>query len=279
MIKILQNVHTLVTTPEMMSQYARWIAHIIGFPPRLELPVRGRIEGFRNFSEFWSARGMVPDSMEVKFIRRFASEYGVILDVGANLGTHALTLATIRPGCIVHAFEPSPETFERLSANVVKNHFLNIETHLLALGEAPGKLKFNNDQSSPGTNRLINDSENSLDSLIDVDVKTIDGFLENYGDQQVAFLKIDVEGFEPSVLRGARHILQARRCQAGLIELCPENLYQVGSSPKELLDTVDELGFCLHFLNEEGLGSVVDIHSATSTVLANVALVPKDFSV
>lgn len=94
----------------------------------------------------------------------------------------------------------------------------------------------------------------------------------------MSFIKIDVEGYEPNVLRGMRQTFKDRRCKAALIEFCPGNLYRVGSSPEELFDAVEACGMRMHFLKKDGaLGPVVNSDNAAGVVLTNVALVPDDF--
>jgi FkbM family methyltransferase len=274
-MKVFNNVRTLSTTPGMLRHWMWWNLGLIGIQPRLSLPSSEKISGFRNFSEFWSARAMIPSGDELAFMNRFVGKSGVLLDVGANLGCFSLTLARIRPDCIVHSFEPSPETFIRLKANMARNQKSNVKIHQLALGKEIGHLQFVNDQSSPGTNHLVAQTEVIAGSTIEVEVSTIDQFLETDGAPDVAFLKIDVEGFEADVLRGAAHTLMNRQCQAGLIELCPGNLRQVGSSVEDLLECVEQVGWRLHFLNADGSpGSIVSLQNTRTVSLANVAMLP-----
>jgi FkbM family methyltransferase len=274
-MRLIRNFKTLIVTHEMPRQWLRWNLRSLGIFPCLKMPEDAQISGFRSFSEFWSVRAMVPAAEELAFMRRFAGKSGVLLDVGANLGCFSLTLARLRPSCIVHAFEPSPETLLRLKANVAMNKAHSVITHSLAIGKTIGRLQFVNDRSSPGTNRLLGQAEVAPSSTIEVEVSTIDRFLKLNGEPDVAFLKIDVEGFEADVLRGAAVTLTNHRCQAGLIELCPGNLHRVGSSVEELLDAVKQCGWRLHFLNQDGsLGSVVEAEGAETISLTNVAMLP-----
>jgi FkbM family methyltransferase len=75
--------------------------------------------------------------------------------------------------------------------------------HSVAIGKTTGRLQFVDDRSSPGTNRLLRQSEAAPRSTIEVEISTIDRFLKLNGEPHVAFLKIDVEGFEVDALRGA----------------------------------------------------------------------------
>lgn len=196
--KIIQNTKTLLTTPGMLQQWLRWCARLAGVTPSLPLPLKGELVGFRSFSEFWSAREMIPDQREINFILKFGGHSGVILDVGANLGSFALTLATLRGECDVHAFEPSPQTYEKLRANVKLNKAKNIHVHQLALSDKAGVLKFDNNQNSPGTNCLIELTDCASGESIDVEVGILDDFLDAKGSLKCHLLRLTWKDMSPT---------------------------------------------------------------------------------
>lgn len=275
-MKIVRNLRTLLKNPRMCGYWLRWIASSIGMRPTIRQPGGELIGGFRNFSEFWGGRNMIPSASEIAFINRYAGESGVLVDVGANLGCMVFALARARPACDMYAFEPSPETVNLLNQNLKINGCEGAKVLTMALGMREGHFAFINDQSSPSTNRLMKLGEPSVGKEIEVQMTTLDEFLKRTGVSDVAFLKIDVEGFEADVLCGAKELLSDSRCKAGLIELCPGNLARVGSSTRELLSVVDGYGYSLRYLNEDGsLGATVTVENAANEILANVALMPK----
>lgn len=236
-------------------------------------PFGGRITGFQNFSEFWGARNLIPTKAEIRLIECFSDREGVMIDVGANLGYFSLLMAAIRPECEVYAFEPSPPTYDRLRENLAINRTRSVEAFSLALGNSDGTLSFINDVTSPTTNRLIKPGESSGLPVIEVDVTTLDGFLEERGVQNISFMKIDVEGFEGGVLKGAENALREKRVRAGLIELCPENLKQAGSTVGELLAVVSGFGYRLFYISDDGsLEGEVTEENAESIDVVNVFL-------
>lgn len=124
------------------------------------------------------------------------------LDIGANIGNHALFFSPMFGQ--VHCFEPSPRTFGVLSVNAALAS--NITAHNLALGDSQGKMSLSYSPLNVGEASLVQSTAQDGRLSHQVDVVTLDEFgssLEN-----VAFLKIDVEGFEPQVLRGARRLLE-----------------------------------------------------------------------
>jgi FkbM family methyltransferase len=116
---------------------------------------------------------------------------GVAVDAGASVGGHSLYMAAVC-GLRVHAFEPL--VHEQAVANVALNNLWHrIEVHPVALGDRPGRVRHVRDGiMEPGG---------------DIEVRTLD----SYELDDVAVIKIDVEGMEPSVLRGAADTI--RRCR------------------------------------------------------------------
>ncbi len=274
-MSLIRKLKTLAHTRGMLGKWIRWNLRHAGVEPCVRLPSGDRVCGFRSFSEFWGGFSMIPGESEVNFIKHHAGKTGVVLDVGANMGCMALTMSRLRPGCMVHAFEPSPETFAGLQANLRRNQATMVVPQRLAAGRQTGRLMFLNDQRSSATNRLLTRGSEAAGPTVEVDVVTLDDFLGAGGDE-VAFLKVDVEGYEPDVLLGARHLLTSGRCKAGLVELCPGNLREAGYSVQDLLSSVAPAGWCLHHLNKDGgPGAVVTVASASGVLLENVALLPK----
>ena len=146
------------------------------------------------------------------------SPSGVILDVGANLGQTALALSAAFPDAAIHSFEPAPATFDELARRTA--HLRNVRCHQFAFGSTPGsaemQLHRKSDQSTlrgdiadaPGFQRT---------GRVTVEVRTIDGFLAEHGIGFVQYLKIDTEGFDLEVLKGAADALAAAR--VGLVEV------------------------------------------------------------
>lgn len=275
MQRILRNVRTLARTPGMPSAFLRWQLRF-AMDPTLKLPCGGRFGGFRDFSEYWSAREMIPTAAELEFFRQCSGKSGIILDVGANLGAHALSFTSLRPGCDVHAFEPSNETRRRLVANIKAND-ANVLVLGMALSDCIGRKMFDIDPRSPGRNHLLGNTEpRHSENVAEVEVTTIDDYLAGIGLPNIAFIKIDVEGFEPAVLHGAATTLRSGVCDAVLMELCPANLENIGSSLSDLFDAVHAVGWEMYFLETDGTpGERVTVKAARKTVLTNVAVLPR----
>jgi len=187
-------------------------------------------------------------------------------------------MAKIQPSGAIHAFEPSPRTFERLLANVRANDVeRTIECHECAVARSTGRMSFFANPASSGTNRLLPRGHVERKDVVEVRTVSLDDFVRDSGIQSVDFAKIDVEGFECEVLWGAARVLRERILAVGLIELCPANLQLAGASVEDLFQIVREVGWTLRWITPAGdIGDQIALDDARTVVLENVALIPKD---
>lgn len=130
------------------------------------------------------------------------SEGGTVLDIGAYTGLYSLIADELN--CTVHAFEPNPVVFNRLLANCEKNG-ADVLCHNLAVSDHSGEVGF---CGRPGVKLTSAGQVRPGSGTYTV---TVDGL----GLTDVAAIKIDVEGHEPEVLKGATETL--KRCKPLLI--------------------------------------------------------------
>jgi FkbM family methyltransferase len=160
----------------------------------------------------------------------------IALDVGANVGAYSLLLAQwAGPSGAVYAFEPAPEAFDGLSRHVAMNG-LDATVHAVhaAVGDAVSDARFVVSRTA-GEGRLAATAEEGA-RAITVPVTTIDDFCAR---ERVApdFIKIDVEGHETAVLRGARETLGRCRGKAAVfVEVHPTIWPRIGTTRAEFED-------------------------------------------
>ncbi len=126
---------------------------------------------------------------------------GSMIDAGANIGNHSIYFAKVCHARKVYSFEPVKSTYEILEKNVALNHLQNqIHRYNVGLGEAEGKARIGAyDAANIGGTSLL------LDDAGEIPVIVLDSIrYEN----KVTFIKIDTEGFELQVLRGAKDIIE-----------------------------------------------------------------------
>jgi FkbM family methyltransferase len=160
----------------------------------------------------------------------------VALDVGANVGVYTLLFAQwVGPTGHVHSFEPAPDTFAALGDHVRLNGLGRVVTAVhAAVADAPGTVTFLVDNPH-GMNRLAARSEVSGRRTVAVPCETIDGYCERHG-LRPGLIKIDVEGFELAVLRGARRTIRAGGDRlAVFMEIHPSVWGELGVSRDELV--------------------------------------------
>ena len=157
----------------------------------------------------------------------------VVADVGAYIGLYTLAMGRrVRPGGRVIAFEPEPDTFVDLERHVALNSLSDVvEPYEAAVGVKDGLVAFAPGRGSES--RVITDS-GTLAEKLNVRAVRLDSHL---GDGRLDILKIDVEGYEEAVLRGAERTLRdpRRRPRAIYIEVHPYAWSDQGTTSGSLL--------------------------------------------
>ena len=178
---------------------------------------------------------------ETRMIARHLHEGMTFVDVGANVGYFtALGAARVgRTGRVV-AFEPSPYAFRRLQSMVKQNHLSQVETCNVALGDCADRLNLYLGVNSVNHTPTMIPHENT--TTTSVEVRTLDVEMDRLGVKKIDLMKIDVEGYEPKVLAGAKRLLTEKRIRAILCEFNESWLEKAGSSSAELARLMADAG-------------------------------------
>ncbi|MDR5655108.1 FkbM family methyltransferase [Ruixingdingia sedimenti] len=133
------------------------------------------------------------------------------LDIGANLGLYTLQVAAEQRARHVWAFEPDPRNYAQLLANLYLNGLTTrVQTYRCAASDAAGTAPFAiYPTGSTGQSRIAAGTE-GIDKAIQVECTSIDTLLSCSG--KTVAIKIDVEGHERAVLKGATALLQNNSC-------------------------------------------------------------------
>ncbi|MEM3829695.1 MAG: FkbM family methyltransferase [Conexivisphaerales archaeon] len=149
------------------------------------------------------------------FIKNALSECINFADVGANSGYYTLMASKLIQG-EVYAFEPNEYSYERLVNNISLNKLTNVRPFKIGLSDRRGSAIMYDSPSGDGANTMIKIPKSSKSYSIKVD--TLDNVLE---DEKVDVMKVDVEGYEEEVLRGAiRHLDSLKFIFLNLIGMC-----------------------------------------------------------
>lgn len=182
---------------------------------------------------------------ELELLHHLVRSGDTVLDIGANLGVYTLRLSElVGPTGQVHSFEPVPRTFRLLDHNV-KAHapYPNVRIHQAAVSDRSGPailhLPVEGTLEDYYYASLAKDPGTAA-RAIPVETVALDGWLTlEIGN--VAFLKIDTEGAELEVLRGAARILR----EFGPIIQCETGAWirRFGHAPADVFDHLRALGY------------------------------------
>ena len=170
----------------------------------------------------------------LSLLEKYLKKGDCFIDVGANIGLMTIFAAKqVGPNGKVIAFEAHPETAKILEFNLNLNSITNVESCIYALGsENTQTVIYDNWQVNRGGASLVISEENSVSYPIEV--KTLDECIDSALIPKV--IKIDVEGFELEVLKGAKKTIQKIQ-PILIIELSShrDNKYEIS----ELMDYIE----------------------------------------
>jgi FkbM family methyltransferase len=174
----------------------------------------------------------------------------IVLDVGAYIGQYTLLAAKYASMGHVFAFEPHPESCRRLDAHVARNRLANVTVVPKAVGQMAGRMPFALTEVA-FTSALL-PPDHLGDSVVEVEVTTVDDVVREAGLRQVDMMKVDVEGAEGLVLRGAQETL-ARFRPLLIVETSRKRDQAFGDAPETLLGQLQDLGYTLYVLQRQRL--------------------------
>jgi len=159
--------------------------------------------------EMWAGRYF--EKHELEFILRILRPKMTFVDVGANVGLFCIPAAkAVAPGT-VFAFEPTSSTFQSLSKNIFLNSLTNVQATCSALGSHEGQAVLQvNVVGKDGLNTIGRPThvECEVVATETVPITSLESFLQHKSIDHVDAMKIDTEGAELFVLRGAGKILE-----------------------------------------------------------------------
>lgn len=209
-----------------------------------------RIGNFSSFSHYWLWRdGIWTAEMRLlKACRRAlpSSRRWIAVDVGAHLGHFALALASLDFD-EVHAFEPIPDTYRQLQRNIAMNPRLadRVNAHALGVSDGPGSTLFTIHDSSPGQNRMATAADPNGAHQIHCPLTSLDERFADRREASLGIVKIDVEGFETAVIRGAARLLAEGRIMFVYAEVISQALREAESSAAQLVAILAAADFAI----------------------------------
>jgi FkbM family methyltransferase len=196
---------------------------------------------------YHSARAMYANPVdwnEMLAWKRALEPGSLFVDVGANVGLY--TIWCIEAGAEVIAFEPSRIARQRLLSNLKLNGY-RAEVVPAAVGEAEGTLRLTSELDNQN-HLLLSGGSEEVESE-EVPVLTLDGLV---GDRTVDGLKVDVEGAELLVMKGARRLLEERRIKLIQLEWNESSLALLRQDRTPIAELLSSYGYSLFRADERG---------------------------
>jgi FkbM family methyltransferase len=186
-------------------------------------------------------------------VMRIASRRVNVIDIGANIGYFTVLMSKlIGPEKRVFAFEPQERIVVRLRRNIELNAPCNVEVFPIALSDKQGTVIFN---VPPVGNEAFGSihANGRFDVMNTIEVKTerLDNVMSKLGNPEIGLIKMDAEGAELPILRGAEKLLSSSRKPDLIFEANEDNCQPFGYCVFDLLSYVHSRGYRLRQLDGE----------------------------
>jgi FkbM family methyltransferase len=186
----------------------------------------------------------------------------VCFDIGAAYGMYSFTLAHLvgTPGA-VHSFEPQPKPHRILAAGVRGSGLDHLHPHHSAMGREPGTLEMalpvkfgvvpvhGHAHVNDGVAQKRPSTRFSRMRAWSTPIHSVDEFCDEHSIDRVHFMKVDVEGFEPTVIRGAQRVIAEHRPTL-LLEIEDRHLCRYDTTAAEFTDSLRGIGYSMYTWNK-----------------------------
>jgi len=186
-----------------------------------------------------------------KFVKKyFKPKSGdIVVDIGAHIGTYTLIAAKrVKQKGRVLAIEPDPENFRQLLLNISLNKIRNVIPVCAAVADIDGSTAFFVSKEKTGSS--IARIPEKLEGIIIVPTVKLDTIVDKFALSRIDWLKIDVEGGEALVLRGASKTLEITRRL--IIEVWPKN-------EREVYNILRRYGFKIRAITSTSSSSIINV--------------------
>ena len=182
---------------------------------------------------------------ETAFVHRLLKQGMTVLDIGANRGYYSLLASKlVGPRGHVFAFEPSPRERRFLRANLALNRCSNVTVEPIALGSQHKEAElFIAKGFETGCNSLLSRASELTGHTVPVPERTLDEYCEAHSLHSADLLKIDIEGGELAVFKGANNFLKRRPRPTILCEIIDQLTHQWGDEPSEVIQYLRDHSF------------------------------------
>jgi len=195
-----------------------------------------------------------------------SDNHPLIFDIGAEDGSSCERYGSILKNPIIHAFEPRPDQFGIMESKF--NNKKNIYLNNVAVGSKKEIKKFNQIKGG-GRSSFHKSTVDDLSDQIQIDVQviTIDEYVNKNNIKKINLLKIDTQGYEDEVLKGAQETLKLNKIDIIETELIVGNMYEKTLSFNEIENLIYPYGYKIFALTHPHSN---EQHSANIIVQPNL---------
>jgi FkbM family methyltransferase len=212
--------------------------------------IRDGARGYADMNDGFLRLIVIEGDYEKDFFRiadALLQDGGEFLDVGANHGLLSFGLARkLDQRVRFHLFEPNPKLLESIEKSRKLYPSMRAEINALAVCDEDGTICFEVQSEQTGASHIIRNGGVPIRSM------RLDTYLKNKAVDRVDLLKIDIEGYELTALRGADYALRDRRIKAIYFEYFEKFLVRV-APPSRLIEFLDSLSYEVCFCRESDL--------------------------
>ena len=188
------------------------------------------------------------DKFEIEILKKYLKPNDIVLDIGANIGFYTRILSEIvGPKGKIHCFEPDKINFEKLKDfcadlnNVILNH--------KAVGPKTETLKIYTSKTLNVDHRTYKPDD--YDQEIEIEAVSVDEYLN--AENKIDFIKMDIQGFEMSAIKGLEKTLDANPGVKLISELWPYGLKKAGASAIEYFNFLSAKDFKCYLIENNSL--------------------------
>lgn len=232
----------------MLRKTIYGIGHLITYIA-LSRPLRRNKYIQHAYTALYDSTKHILERPEHRFFRTHLHAGMTILDIGAHTGCYSrLFSLLVGEKGKVYSFEPDPWSFAVLS-----NHLGNRDNATpiqLALGDTEKNALFFPNARSRADSSLFQRAHS--EEPIEVEMTTIDTYCEHQGIDNIDALKIDVEGTEAAVLRGAETLLREKPPIWIMVEIFPSALANFGTTAEDVCSLLTQHGYSVKTITSQG---------------------------
>ena len=197
------------------------------------------VQGIKKFVKRSYRRYSSDPDLDIKnAINHYANKYNIFCDIGAAIGDVTFSVADSFTHCL--CFEPEEKNYQEFLQKMKNSNFNNIEIFNVALGKGTGRKKFFVSKQGRLDNRFNIEKNEKFDES-EVKVETLDNICTKLAINEKILIKIDVQGGEFDVMKGAKKILR-HNCVI-ISEFWPWALRLNNAEPMEYVKFMESEGY------------------------------------